>query len=43
MRTAYQEIRETLLRNENIHDFRTASYVTSINKIARSYLDIGIF
>ncbi len=43
MRTAYQQIRETLTGNENITDLRTASYVTSITKIARSYLDIGIY
>lgn len=43
MRTAYQQIRESLLSNDDIHDLRTASYVTSISKIARSYLDIGIY
>ncbi|MCK5002544.1 MAG: Glu/Leu/Phe/Val dehydrogenase [Gammaproteobacteria bacterium] len=43
MRTAYQQIRETLMSNENINDLRTASYVTSITKIARSYLDIGVY
>ncbi|MCW8922162.1 MAG: Glu/Leu/Phe/Val dehydrogenase [Gammaproteobacteria bacterium] len=43
MRTAYQQIRETLIENEKITDLRTASYVTSITKIARSYLDIGIY
>lgn len=43
MRVAYQEIRETLNKNDKITDFRTASYVTSINKIARSYLDIGVY
>ena len=43
MRIAYQQIRETLIGNENINDLRTASYVTSINKIARSYLDVGIY
>ncbi len=42
MRTAYQEIRETMLSDENITDLRTASYVSSIKKIARSYLDVGI-
>lgn len=41
MRNAYTEIRETFLSNDHIHDFRTACYVTSINKIARSYLDVG--
>lgn len=42
MRTAYQEIRETMLSDENITDLRTAAYVSSIKKIARSYLDVGI-
>ena len=43
MRTAYQQIRETLVINDNIHDLRTASYVTSISKIARSYLEVGVY
>jgi glutamate dehydrogenase (NAD(P)+) len=43
MRLAYQQIRETMLEDDRIHDLRTASYVTSIRKIARSYLDIGVF
>ena len=43
MRIAYQQIRDTLDNNENIHDLRTASYVASITKIARSYIDIGVF
>ncbi|MCU7837136.1 MAG: Glu/Leu/Phe/Val dehydrogenase [gamma proteobacterium symbiont of Taylorina sp.] len=43
MRLAYQEIRETLHSNDNIHDLRTATYVTSIRKIARSYLEVGVF
>ncbi|NOQ91049.1 MAG: glutamate dehydrogenase [Gammaproteobacteria bacterium] len=43
MRLAYQEIRSTLENSENVHDLRTASYVTSISKIARSYLDVGVF
>ncbi len=43
MRLAYQEIRSTLDNEANIHDLRTATYVTAIRKIARSYLDIGIY
>lgn len=43
MRSAYQQIRETLHSNENITDLRTACYVASITKIARSYLDIGVY
>ncbi|MDH5764741.1 MAG: Glu/Leu/Phe/Val dehydrogenase [Gammaproteobacteria bacterium] len=43
MRIAYQQIRNTLENEANIHDLRTACYVTSIRKIARSYLDVGIY
>ena len=43
MRHAYQEMRETLLSNKKIHDLRTASFVIAIGKIARSYLDIGVY
>ncbi len=43
MRLAYQEIRTTMDNDENIHDLRTAAYVTSIQKIARSYLEIGVY
>ena len=43
MRVSYQQIRSTLENDENVHDLRTASYVTSITKIARSYIDIGVF
>jgi glutamate dehydrogenase (NAD(P)+) len=43
MRLAYQEIRGTLKNYENVHDLRTACYVTSIQKIARSYLDVGVY
>ncbi len=43
MRLAYQQIRETLLGDDKIRDLRTAAYVSSIRKIARSYLDIGVY
>lgn len=43
MRMGYQEIRETLLSMDSVHDMRTAAYVTAIQKIARSYLDIGVY
>jgi glutamate dehydrogenase (NAD(P)+) len=43
MRMSYQQIRDTMENNENIVDLRTASYVTSISKIVRSYIDIGVF
>ncbi|NOY67563.1 MAG: Glu/Leu/Phe/Val dehydrogenase [Gammaproteobacteria bacterium] len=43
MRQAYQEIRELLLTNDKITDYRTASYVLAVDKIARSYIDIGLY
>ncbi|MCW8928643.1 MAG: Glu/Leu/Phe/Val dehydrogenase [Gammaproteobacteria bacterium] len=43
MRLAYQQIRTTRENNENIKDLRTAVYVTSIEKISRSYLEVGVF
>ena len=43
MRLAYQQISEELHRNDRITDFRTAAYAVAINKIARSYLDIGVY
>ena len=42
MRIAYQEIRSTMEDNENINDLRTAAYVSSITKIARSYIEVGV-
>jgi glutamate dehydrogenase (NAD(P)+) len=43
MRLAYQQISEELHTNDRISDFRTAAYAVAINKIARSYLDIGVY
>ena len=43
MSNAYQTIRETMLSMDNVHDLRTAAYVASIEKISRSYIDIGVY
>lgn len=43
MRNAYQELSETLHVNDKVEDFRTAAYVVAINKISRSYFDIGVY
>ena len=51
MRNAYQklrnsgtqELRETLNSNKKVEDFRTAAYVVAIEKISRSYYDIGVY
>jgi len=43
MREGYQQMREVLLSNDKIADLRTAGYSIAIEKISRSYLDIGIY
>ena len=42
MRLAYQDIREALLSHDKIKDYRMAAYMLAINKIARSYIDLGV-
>ena len=41
MVSAYTEVRETARRNQT--DLRSAAYINAIDKVARSYLDRGIF
>jgi glutamate dehydrogenase (NAD(P)+) len=41
MAFAYDEIR--VIREEKGIDMRTAAFVSAINKIAKSYADMGIF
>lgn len=43
MRQAFQEMRVTRLENNKIKDYRTAAYVNAIQKISRSYIDIGVY
>jgi Glutamate dehydrogenase/leucine dehydrogenase len=43
MAVAYNEIRETRTRHGNGIDLRTASFIKVINKIAVSYMELGIF
>ena len=40
---AYNEIRDTWKKNKKIPDLRTAAFVIAIDKIANSYLELGIF
>jgi glutamate dehydrogenase (NAD(P)+) len=42
MRTAFQEMREILESKKEISDFRTSAYVVAIQKIAKSYIEMGI-
>jgi len=43
MRLALQEIMERRNRSDKIEDFRTAAFVISLDKLARSYMDVGVF
>ncbi len=43
MITAYHDIRETKLQNKKVDSLRLAAYVRSIEKIAVSYQNLGIF
>jgi len=43
MSNAFYEIRETFKRKKDIQDMRTAAFVVSLDKIASSYLSLGIF
>jgi len=43
MINAYNEIRETWKKNKKIPDLRTAAFVVAIDKIANSYIALGIF
>jgi glutamate dehydrogenase (NAD(P)+) len=43
MRQAFQEMRDTREGNKKITSYRMAAYVNAIRKIARSYLDIGVY
>ncbi|MFQ5428425.1 MAG: Glu/Leu/Phe/Val dehydrogenase [Thermodesulfobacteriota bacterium] len=41
MRGAYEQIREMKIK-KGLKDFRTAAFVIAIEKIAKSYLDVGV-
>lgn len=43
MATAYRDIREQRQRNPAVPDLRTATYLTAIDKVARAYVELGIF
>ena len=42
MRQAFQEILGAMYRGKNVLDYRTAAYVVAIEKIVRSYIEMGI-
>jgi glutamate dehydrogenase (NAD(P)+) len=42
MRSAFQDIRETMKKYPEIKDYRTAAYALSLDKIVQNYEDIGL-
>ena len=42
-RSAFSEILDVTRRRRDLRDLRTAAYVVAIDKIAQSYLELGIF
>jgi glutamate dehydrogenase (NAD(P)+) len=42
MRMGFQAIREVMKNNPEISDYRTAAFALAINKVARSYYDLGL-
>ena len=43
MAEAYQDIKTAKQTVKGVTDLRTAAYVVAINKVATSYLELGIF
>jgi glutamate dehydrogenase (NAD(P)+) len=43
MRSGFQQLHQAYWSNDKIKDLRTAAFVVAIQKISRSYLDLGIY
>ncbi len=43
MQNAYREIREALDKDARLGDLRTAAFNVAIGKVARSYIELGVF
>lgn len=43
MSSAFQQIRNVQTANPKVQDLRTAAFIVAIEKISRSYLELGIF
>jgi glutamate dehydrogenase (NAD(P)+) len=43
MVVAYHQIRDTLKENPALADLRAAAFRTALDKIARSYMEMGVF
>jgi glutamate dehydrogenase (NAD(P)+) len=40
---SYHEIRDVWMKNKKVNDMRSAAFVSAINKVGVSYLELGIF
>jgi glutamate dehydrogenase (NAD(P)+) len=43
MQNAYREIHEALDKDPRVEDLRTAAFAVAITKVARSYMELGVF
>jgi glutamate dehydrogenase (NAD(P)+) len=43
MIVAYHQIRDQLMREPKLGDLRAAAFLTAIDKVARSYMELGVF
>ena len=43
MITAYHAIRETMARVDGISDLRTAAFHLALGRVARAYIELGVF
>ncbi len=43
MITAFHQIRDNYKRKKNVHDYRTAAFITALDKVASDYMTLGIF
>ena len=43
MINAYHGLRDTRKTHPDVPDLRTAAFLTAIHKVARSYMELGIF
>jgi glutamate dehydrogenase (NAD(P)+) len=40
---SYHEIRDVWMKNKKVNDMRSAAFVSAINKVGVSYMELGIF